>query len=451
MALTVDFTIDSLNANLTIDPAPVANFTVESNIVANLFIEGTIGGSSNQFNWTNIANIAVNDVFVGSVGSYVSVGNTYTSNSDTNLSTITFTPTNFNAAPVDNSSTRMSIASNGNIWVTVSKQSLDITGDKIAAVVANRLSGPWNWYLDSGSSNVTGYSHRVTKYLNNQFVSVWNDSANNRSFISYTSDPTSVAWTSVALTSNYFFDINYANSIYIAVGANGNIVTSTNLSTWTQRLTNPGTSELQSIVYGNSVWLAVGDSKTYRSTDNGLNWSNVAAFGNSPSFRVDYGQGAFVGVNSTANATSDSTLTVSTDNGTTWTLTNPVPYIGAPGSPAFANIKYDASSNLWFVYGATTSTGQFLAHSNIYTGNWVIDVNTSGTNPYINDVNITNGIISYIIDNNAATATTPPIQYSTVNKRIYTNSFTSAVPNGTYRALGQTDAQYPTYMWIRTS
>ena len=43
--INIDFTISSVNANLEINPAPTANFTVANSIVANLFIEGTTGSS----------------------------------------------------------------------------------------------------------------------------------------------------------------------------------------------------------------------------------------------------------------------------------------------------------------------------------------------------------------------------------------------------------------------
>ena len=61
---------------------------------------------------------------------------------------------------------------------------------------------------------------------------------------------------------------------FVAVGASGTILTSDNGTTWTSRTS--GTSvTLQNVTYGNSLFLAVGESGTIlTSSDNGTTWTS---------------------------------------------------------------------------------------------------------------------------------------------------------------------------------
>ena len=68
--------------------------------------------------------------------------------------------------------------------------------------------------------------------------------------------------------------VRFENGVFITAGAS-NIMTSTDGITWTNRSTGAG-SQCRSIGYvGNNTWIAGFDSSTgYRSTDNGTNWSS---------------------------------------------------------------------------------------------------------------------------------------------------------------------------------
>jgi photosystem II stability/assembly factor-like uncharacterized protein len=68
--------------------------------------------------------------------------------------------------------------------------------------------------------------------------------------------------------------IFYAQGLFVVVGANGTILTSSDAETFTQRIS--GTSEnLQGISFGNTVFVAVGSSGTILNSDDGIKWTTT--------------------------------------------------------------------------------------------------------------------------------------------------------------------------------
>lgn len=75
-------------------------------------------------------------------------------------------------------------------------------------------------------------------------------------------------------------DIIYVNNVWIAVGDNGTVKTSTNYINWTSRPTGT-TNSLKGITYNEitNSFTVVGDSNTIiTSSDNGVTWTNVSLF-----------------------------------------------------------------------------------------------------------------------------------------------------------------------------
>jgi hypothetical protein len=72
-----------------------------------------------------------------------------------------------------------------------------------------------------------------------------------------------VTWTQrdLAYEQLPLYGVVYGNGLFVAVGWDGAILTSTNGVTWTQR-TSPTRDSLYGVTYGNSVFVAVG----YRGT-----------------------------------------------------------------------------------------------------------------------------------------------------------------------------------------
>ncbi len=108
-----------------------------------------------------------------------------------------------------------------------------------------------------------------------------------------------IAWT--ALNSGIFTDLNAAvygsaNASYLAAGAGGVILRSADeLKTWTQALT--GTSnDLYALASNGSLYLAVGANGTLITSDDGANWTTRYSGTSSHLYGVTYGNGLYVAV-----------------------------------------------------------------------------------------------------------------------------------------------------------
>lgn len=105
------------------------------------------------------------------------------------------------------------------------------------------------------------------------------------------SSPDAVTWTTRTSNSNReLFGVTYGNSTFVAVGAEGRCVTSTNGTSWTARTT--GTlSDLLSITYGNGLFVACGNARAVRTSPDGINWSPRSAGSGLINFRVVFWDG----------------------------------------------------------------------------------------------------------------------------------------------------------------
>jgi hypothetical protein len=112
-------------------------------------------------------------------------------------------------------------------------------------------------------------------------------------------------------------DVIYNNGLYIVVGRSGKIMTSTDLITWTSRVSNAGVNDLKSIAYGNNVYVTVGDSSVCRTSTDGITWTTrTIPSGNYQA--LGYGNGVFVA------GSSGGVIVYSTD-GITWTTSTTTP------------------------------------------------------------------------------------------------------------------------------
>lgn len=115
---------------------------------------------------------------------------------------------------------------------------------------------------------------------------------------------------------NDWFDIAYGNGIYVAVGENGYVTTSTDGKTWTTPK-QVGTTRWSKVVFGNGLFFAMTNTSYLASSVNGITWTtpqkaNVSGSANS----IAYGEGKLVLACYSGN------LWTSTDNGQTWTNTH---------------------------------------------------------------------------------------------------------------------------------
>jgi len=133
-------------------------------------------------------------------------------------------------------------------------------------------------------------------------------------------------WEKVAITwntatSNFggttINSIAYGNGLWVAGGSSGQMRTSTNGSTWTTVTSNFGGTNINSIAYNNSLWVAGGSSGQMRTSTNGSTWTTVTSnFGTTQVFRairsIAYGNGLWVAGGYYGQ------MRIST-NGSTWT------------------------------------------------------------------------------------------------------------------------------------
>jgi photosystem II stability/assembly factor-like uncharacterized protein len=112
--------------------------------------------------------------------------------------------------------------------------------------------------------------------------------------------------------------------IVMAVGDQGEILKSERdgalEGTWSTVFTGDGS--INSIVYGDGVWLAVGDAIVYRSEDDGTTWETITGYAidNGNWLDVEYGNGQFVAVGSAyVQNKLIGAVMFSEDGGTAWT------------------------------------------------------------------------------------------------------------------------------------
>ena len=90
-------------------------------------------------------------------------------------------------------------------------------------------------------------------------------------------------------------DIEYRNGIYVYVGNNGNIYSSTNLINWTKR-DSTTSNLLNSICYGKSQFVACGDYGTILTSPNGIAWTKRDSTIDTYIRQVKYANGTYLGL-----------------------------------------------------------------------------------------------------------------------------------------------------------
>ncbi|MFZ2414236.1 MAG: stalk domain-containing protein [Candidatus Cryosericum sp.] len=107
-------------------------------------------------------------------------------------------------------------------------------------------------------------------------------------------------------TSKDLYGICWGNSMYVAVGDEGTLFTSTDGRAWTGRAV-PGDPSLASIAFGNGSYVAVGVGGAIVRSSDGAEWETVAATVDKNLYDVTFGGGRFVVVGQ------DGTIVTSTD------------------------------------------------------------------------------------------------------------------------------------------
>ena len=120
-------------------------------------------------------------------------------------------------------------------------------------------------------------------------------------------------WTAQQLTDSGIRDIHYANSLWVAVGAeivsginSGLVATSSDGTTWTKRTSN--TSEtLNAVHYDNDLWVAVGNGGVIVTSTNGTTWAAQTSNVTSDLTDIYYGNSQWVAVGTNGAITTSRT------------------------------------------------------------------------------------------------------------------------------------------------
>ena len=147
-----------------------------------------------------------------------------------------------------------------------------------------------------------------------------------------------LSWSQIATLGYWINGLVYGNGLFVAAGNSGEILTSPNAVTWTQR-TTPSTTKRTSVAYGNGRFVAAGNypQPLWGSAD-GINWSVIT-----PPSQVTYIRGIVFANNQFVAAgsnTDGSILTFWTSpDGINWT-NRPAPGTGIVNDIAYGNGIY---------------------------------------------------------------------------------------------------------------
>lgn len=126
----------------------------------------------------------------------------------------------------------------------------------------------------------------------------------------------------------HFTGVAYGNNIYVAVGENGVIVSSTNGKDWTRQKSNI-TTGLKSVAFGRSKFVAAGQAGIILTSTDGLTWTPAPSTSNLGITTVTFALDMFITVGA------EGTILTSSD-GITWTQRH-------SGTPWIADLAFSGS------------------------------------------------------------------------------------------------------------
>ena len=220
--------------------------------------------------------------------------------------------------------------------------------------------------------------------------------------IGYSTD--AVNWTLATYTGNWLQSVVYADGQFVAVGISGACATSSDGVTWTQR-TAPSNS-WTSVAYGNDVWVAVSSSGTTRAmtSSDGVTWTLAPQYS---VFEYDwqsitYGDGKFVAVSNNG-----SQRVMWSTNGTSWiaqTITSKVWYsvdyaagkfVGVGNTTQVLILEHDTGKAGLFYDGELVATTENLRPVFEKLTDFVEDFNELGYDSALVQLQIDSAIANY--------------------------------------------------------
>ena len=384
----------------------------------------SFGTSPAGTGWSNVANIAINDICIGTLyGNLTGIQPGCTVSTSTTIDTANWTVF------------ANSISTNGtNVIVggTSLQNYIYLTSD--TSNVLYRTSTGATWSLPTTPFNPTG----VVQANNN--VIIYQTGSNRAAY----STNDGANWTNA----------NTTNSTLLLAGAaygNGTVIittreTSANIFlkstndglTWSNTNIGSNTYSYVVIAYGNSKFMTVprGTSTVGKITaDNGNTWSNITMSDPYLWRGLAYGNGRWVTVSEYTGVSTRGSASVSTDDGATWTTT------------LLANVSWNGVAYVSGTFVITNSTdGNIRTSTDGIT--WSANISTGLTQGGFIAFNQKNNLLTVTsYGANTASTLSPKILVTTSDGNI-SNSQTT--PSGTYRNLGGSIGNVGA-MWVRTA
>lgn len=184
----------------------------------------------------------------------------------------------------------------------------------IIPLVGDPTVGAWAVIPETGfgASNINGVA-----FGNGVYVAVGNDAKMSTSTDRAAWTPRTSAFTGAGFGADgNIYGVGFGNGLFVAVGAKGQLTTSTTGANWTPRTSGFGSTFILGATYANGTWVAYGQDRGKISTSiDGETWMarNSNFVGEFAAARgAAFGNGTWVLVG-------DGQFATSTDNGVTWT------------------------------------------------------------------------------------------------------------------------------------
>ncbi len=149
---------------------------------------------------------------------------------------------------------------------------------------------------------------------------------------------------------NPLFSVVYGNGLFVAVGESGTVLTSPDGIAWSRQ--NSGTSaNLGPIIYGSGVFLVRGPNVLFRSND-GTTWTSSPWAGEEPIDWLDFANDRFFVFAHDLRVNGDHAIIFTSTDSTNWTRFN-TGLSGAAGTVAYGNGLYAAVGTGFATVGLT--------------------------------------------------------------------------------------------------
>jgi hypothetical protein len=231
-------------------------------------------------------------------------------------------------------------------------------------------------------------------------------------------------WTTRTSNFGSYSSINsvfYGNDLWVAGGGYGEIITSTNATTWTT-ISSIFAQEIFSVAYGNNLWIAGEYTGQIKISTDAVTWETANSnFGTTAVRSIAYGNNLWVAGGNGGQ------LRTSTD-ATTWTTVN-----SNFGTTTIFSIGY--GNDVWVAGGYY---GQIRTSQNIYNNDYtlqlsdansIIEMNSSGSNVLTIPANSTAafeiGTSVDVVQTGAGQTTISPASNVTINSKDSNNKISA--------------------------